>query len=236
MARVFWEHPSVGYYCHEPFEVTYYQDAALEEVAKMLSNPLDLHFLHSKTDQEKASALVIKEMPYQAGNNFSLLASWTKHPVVFLIRDPRLNIASRIKKKLETGDSPVFPFQETGWELIQGQIKYCEQEGIPFSIVDATEFRNHPEKIFPQVFEGLSLPFSNDMLTWQSCPDVDLDNLGGSHTHLYKKVLMSTGVMPAVEKIMAIEDFPDQEGLKDHIRMCMGIYHELLQHPNRLTI
>ena len=41
-ARVFWEHPEVRYYCHEPFEVTYYDDAPLADVAAKLEAPIDL--------------------------------------------------------------------------------------------------------------------------------------------------------------------------------------------------
>lgn len=235
-ARVFWEHPSVGYYCHEPFEVTYYQKDGLEVVDKLLQNPLDLSFLHSKKQHGNGTALVIKEMPYQAGSNFPLLISWAQKPVIFLIRDPRLNIASRIKKKLETGDSPKFPLIETGWELINGQIKHCESEGIPFIIVDASEFRNHPAAIFRQVFEQLGLPFSDSMLQWQSCPDIDLDNLGGNHTHLYRRVLLSEGIQPATENIQAIEDFPEEYGIREHLKECMDIYQTLLQHSNRIQV
>ena len=33
-ARVFWEQPSVRFYAHEPFEVTYYRERDLSEVAE----------------------------------------------------------------------------------------------------------------------------------------------------------------------------------------------------------
>ncbi len=41
-ARVFWEHPSVGYYAHEPFETMYYMDGSLNGVVEKLNNPLEL--------------------------------------------------------------------------------------------------------------------------------------------------------------------------------------------------
>jgi len=41
-ARVFWRHPTIRYYAHEPFEVTYYNDAPLEDVVDKLLDPLDL--------------------------------------------------------------------------------------------------------------------------------------------------------------------------------------------------
>jgi len=150
----------------------------LREVADILRAPLNLNFLQSKQEKNIGSALVIKEMPYQIGANFSLLAGWAKPPIIFLIRDPRLNIASRIEKKIETGDSSEFPLIETGWDLILEQISYCRAQDIPHLIVDTTDFRKNPQHIFPQIFERLGLPFSDDMLQWQPCPDVDLDNLG----------------------------------------------------------
>ena len=33
-ARVLWQHPSVGYYSHEPFEVTYFDGAGLDGVLR----------------------------------------------------------------------------------------------------------------------------------------------------------------------------------------------------------
>ena len=39
-SRVFWEQGSVAYYCHEPFEVTYFDEAPLGEVVAKLEAPL----------------------------------------------------------------------------------------------------------------------------------------------------------------------------------------------------
>ena len=49
-ARVFWEHPSVRYYSHEPFEVTYYRKEGLAEVAAKLAAPLDLAAINPATE------------------------------------------------------------------------------------------------------------------------------------------------------------------------------------------
>ena len=128
-ARVLWQHPSVGFYSHEPFEVTYFDGAPLDAVAAKLQLPLDLSSLNGLTD--RGAGLVIKEMPYQVGDRFSALCSMATGPVVFLLRDPRQNIASRMEKKAEVGDDPNFPNVETGWELLAKQIDQCRQAGHP---------------------------------------------------------------------------------------------------------
>ncbi len=235
-ARVFWEHPSVHYYSHEPFEVTYYDGKPLEAVHEKLSHPLDIVPVKNGPTEEGASSLVIKEMPYQVGENFALAASWARQPIIFLIRDPRLNIHSRIMKKKETGDSIFFPLQETGWELIQKQIVYCDQNNIDYLIVDALDFRNHPSLIFPQVFEKLGLSFSDEMLNWKSAAHIEIDNLDGSHSHLYRKVLSSKGIYPADEPLPDLNDFPEEKGIRAHVSMCMDIYQQLSENSRRLTV
>ena len=106
-------------------------------------------------------------MPYQVGGCFHLLAALATAPLVFLVRDPRLNIASRIEKKLEVGDSPFFPLVETGWELLQTQIDYCRRHDVPHLIVTAEDFRNRPNQIFPELFSRLDLSYSPEMLSWR---------------------------------------------------------------------
>ena len=225
--RVFWEHPSVRFYSHEPFEVTYYRDAPLSEVAAKLRAPLDLTGLTSARSREGASALVIKEMPYQVGDSFPMLAALTRRPIVFLLRDPRRNIASRIRKKLEVGDSPIFPLIESGWELIERQIEHCRTHDIDHLIVTSQDFRGRPLEVFPPLFERLGMEFSPRMLEWKSCPDVEIDNLGGDHSHLYRAVLSSTGLAPESRALPELNDFPSDGGLRDHVVRCLEIYERL---------
>ena len=93
-ARVFWEQPSVRYYSHEPFEGMYFTGQDLNYVINNLRNPLDLQDIKNNSRNYPGNNLVIKEMPYQVGQNFTRLISLTRKPVVFLTRDPRQNIAS----------------------------------------------------------------------------------------------------------------------------------------------
>ncbi len=235
-ARVFWEQPAVGYYNHEPFETTYFMNKGLDDVVHRLNNPINLQTVKKHAGGARGNSLVIKEMPYQVGPHFSLLAQMTDKPLIFLMRDPRLNIASRMAKKKEVGDSPFFPLVETGWELLAAQIKQSEEQQIPHMIVNAVDFRNQPEATFSQVFARLQLPFTAETLSWRSDEQVNLDNLDGEHTHLYDRVLQSTGMEPDREPIPPLESFPETNGYRAHVVQCLQIYEELNNSPARIRI
>ncbi|GJM41720.1 MAG: hypothetical protein DHS20C20_20020 [Ardenticatenaceae bacterium] len=231
---MFWEQPSIRYYSHEPFEVTYYEGQALTSVVEKLDKPLDLLNIERIQDSS-GSSLLIKEMPYQVGDHFPLLFEIASKPIIFLIRDPRLNIASRIEKKRMVGESIFFPHIETGWELLQKKVAFCEQNDIPHMIVDSTDFRNHPTEIFPQIFARFMLPFSPEMLAWNPCEDaVNLDNLDGKHQHLYARVLNSDSLQPANEAIPEVTEFPEAHGIREHVEFCLDIYSSLRKSPDRL--
>ena len=233
-ARVLWEQPSVRFYCHEPFEVTYYMGQGLCEVVGKLESPLDLSRIRHLEGSGDARALVIKEMPYQVGDNFPLLAALATKPLIFLMRDPRRNISSRRKKKLEVGDSPLYPFVESGWELLSAQLEHCRREGIVHLLVDSADFRGQPDAVLPQVLERFGLPYSGECLRWHACEEVELDNLDGQHRHLYGEVLASTGIKPDEAPIPALESFPEEDGVRDHVARCLRIYDELRRAPERV--
>ncbi len=234
-ARVFWEQPSVRYYYHEPFETTYYMGQGLAEVVAKLESPLDLTTIKNVGAAPGARALVIKEMPYQVGDRFPLLAELAIRPIVFLMRDPRLNISSRRRKKLEVGDSPLYPFVESGWELLAKQIGYCREHGIDHLLVDSADFRGRPQAVFPEIVERFGLSWSSDCLRWQPCPQVELDNLAGKHRHLYGQVLASSGLEPDAATIPPLDSFPEEDGVRDHVARCLEIYRELREAPERVT-
>jgi hypothetical protein len=233
-ARVFWEQPSVRYYYHEPFETTYYMGEGLPEVIAKLDAPLDLTTIKHFSANDDAHELVIKEMPYQVGERFPLLAALATRPILFLMRDPRRNISSRRSKKIEVGDSPLYPFVESGWELLAKQIDYCRRHGIAHLLVDSADFRSRPRDVFPQVLEHLDLPWSDECLIWEACEDVELDNLEGAHRHLYGEVLASTGLKPDRSPIPPLDSFPEEDGVRAHVARCLEIYRELQNSPARV--
>ena len=235
LARVFWEHPSIAAYSHEPFEIAYYRDASLDEVAQKLEEPLDLEEIAGEATAADPQALLIKEMPYQVGPCFPHLAALTTAPIVFLLRDPRLSIASRMDKKRQVGDSPIFPLRETGWELLHEQVAWCDRHGVPYVIVRTDDFRDRPLGVLPELFARLGLEFSDTMLSWQGHDDLEIDNLGGDHSHLYRRVLSSTGLNPEVDELPEVHDFPADGGFRDHLPVCLDIYRELSRSPRRIV-
>jgi hypothetical protein len=225
LARIFWEQPSIRYYSHEPFETTYYLGREFAYAIDKLENPLDLCQVYK--EHSDASGLVIKEMPYQVGDHAEYLLAIATKPVVFLIRDPRLSVYSRMVKKREATQSTAFSLVESGWELLTSQVELCAQRSVPFVIIDASDFRNHPLALFPEFFEVLGLPFSQSMLSWRAASNISLDNLDGQHNHLYARVLTSIGVEPATETVPALDVFPSQNGFRDHMSWCLRTYEEL---------
>ncbi len=72
------------------------------------------------------------------------------------------------------------------------------------------------------------------MLKWKPCNDIELDNLKGKHSHLYRKVLNSNQIKAATERVPDISEFPEEAGFRDHVLDCMGIYEQLRKDPNRI--
>jgi hypothetical protein len=101
-------------------------------------------------------------------------------------------------------------------------------------LVDSTDFRNQPLETFPQVFDRFGLPFAPEMLEWRSCPEVELDNLGGRHRHLYGEVLASSGIKPDHAEIPALDSFPEEHGLRAHVEVCLAFYREMAESDNRI--
>jgi hypothetical protein len=234
LARLFWEQPAIRYYRHEPFETTYYAGEDLSDVERRLASPLDLENLKNIPSAAAGRALVIKEMPYQVGKNFPLLAAMTTRPLVFLMRDPRSSIASRMRKKQEVGDSPIFPQIESGWELWRQQIEWCRENDIAHLLIDSTDYRNRPLEVLPQLFESLGLPFDPSLLNWRPCPQVELDNLGGRHRHLYGTVLSSSGIREERSEPPALDFFPTDAGWRGHVEQCLEIYSEMADSRARI--
>lgn len=236
LARFFWHQPGFRYYSHEPYETVYYRgDSENIAHAKLLS-PIDLFAEYSGKTKLEGQGLIIKEMPYQVGTHFSELVSFATYPIIFMIRDPRLSIKSRIDKRIIANQPTNFPLIETGWELIRRQIAWCDHEEYKFIIVDSTEMRNHPDDIFSELTKRLGLPYEQTMLQWQRASEINLDNLGGQHSHLYQRVLNSQGIEPATEPFPKISDFPEENGFRQHVQDALLIYQGLKLDPRCICI
>jgi hypothetical protein len=230
VSRILWNHPQAGWYSHEPFEATWYQGAGAERAAELLEAPDPVGALGGRGSGE---ALVVKEMTFQVGDGFPLLASLATRPIVFLIRDPRLSIASRMRVLRHSGRPEVFPLRESGWEDLARQLGYVRREGIPHVVVDSSDLRRAPEAVVPPLLETLGLTFTPELLVWRSSEATGLSAVSGSDDPFYRRVLDSTGIEAPAEEIPELSAFPADGGFRAHVAECVEQYHELSRSGSR---
>jgi len=224
VSRILWNHPAVGWYSHEPFEPTWYEGASVERAAELLDAAEPVAGLGGRGT---GSALVVKEMTFQVGDGFPLLASLTTRPIVVLIRDPRLTIASRMKVLRRAGRPEVFPLRESGWEDLARQLAHLRREGLPHVVVDSGDLRRSPETVVPPLLERLGLAFTPDLLRWESSAATGLSAVSGAEDPFYQRVLDSRGIEPPAEEIPDLSAFPTDGGFRQHVAECVAQYEEL---------
>lgn len=229
LSRVIWNNPGVRYYSHEPYESTYYRGLDPAEAVAAMNNPLDLAAM---VGDKSGDGMLIKEMSFQVGEHLPYLLERTAHPVVFLVRDPRLTISSRRKVKRLQAQPPDFPLVETGWRDLVAQIDHCRAHDVPHLIVDSFDFRSKPGSIFRRLFEAWRLTYDEAQLSWRPQPELTLSNYysQGVH-HFYTRVLNSEGLELPIETPVPVEEFPSHNGLRDHVRWAMKQYERLRNSP-----
>ncbi len=229
LARVFWSLSSYRFYSHEPFEVAYYEGADLERVAALLANPPKITNL-DPSSQEKSSArgLLIKEMTFQVGADFPLLLRLATGPVIFLIRDPRLCVVSRMRVLSRHGRQPIFDPAESGWAQLARQIEEALCRKVPYVVVDAHSFRSDPRRVVSELAEIFGFTYSDRLLKWRSS---DIGSLSAMHHGLddpfYDRVLRSRGIEPLMEQVPTLREIPEERGLRQHVEEALEIFNEL---------
>jgi hypothetical protein len=224
LARILWNHDRIGCYSHEPFEPTWYESAPVERAAELLEAPEPVTDLGGRG---AGDALVVKEMTFQVGDAFPLLASLATSPVVFLIRDPRLCVASRMKVLRESGRPEVFPLRESGWDDLARQIAYVRAEGIDHVVVDSGDLRADPEAVVPPLLERLGLSYDPSLLTWGASEATGLSAVSGAEDPFYREVLESRGLEPDTERLPDLSEFPTDAGFRQHVAECLAQYEAL---------
>lgn len=228
LARVFWNLPLYRYYSHEPFEISYYKGASLGQVADLLSKPPEIADLDPSHGRESfGSGLLIKEMTFQVGAEFPLLLGLSTGPVIFLIRDPRLCVVSRMTALRRQGRSPIFDPTESGWAQLSQQVEETRRTRIPYLIVDADGFRSNPVRVVRQVADAFGVAYSDRLLRWQSSSVGSLSFLHQGVDPFYDRVLRSRGIEPPVEEVPSLEEIPEKRGLRQHVKLALGIFDEL---------
>lgn len=224
VSRILWNHPQVGWYAHEPFEATWYQGAGPERAAELLEAPEPVLDLGGRGT---GGALVVKEMTFQVGDAFPLLASLATRPIIFLIRDPRLCVASRMRVLEASGRPQVFPLRESGWDDLARQLDHVRREGIAHTIVDSGDLRADPEAVTPPLLERLGLAYDPSLLSWGASEATGLSSVSGAEDPFYQQVLQSRGIEPDAEPMPALEDFPTRDGFREHVAACVEQYERL---------
>jgi hypothetical protein len=222
LARAFWEHPALGFYAHEPFDMVYFERAPLSAALEAMLQPLDLARVARRRTRQPG--LLVKEMSFQVGPAFPLLLELATPPLVFLVRDPRLTIRSRMRMRELGGEPPEHPSLETGWPDLCAQIVACEERGVPYVVVDATELRARPVPVLRRLCRALRLDFDEAMLRWSPASGVRLGHLRGRQDHWYARVLASTGIEPPDEPLPPTEEV---DGLRRHVARCVAAYRIL---------
>ncbi len=217
LARAFWNQASTRAYLHEPFDVCYHRGASALEALATFDKPLEI--------RADGRNLVVKEMTFQVRDHLPVLLALTTKPVIFLLRDPRLSIRSRMRKRAQGGQPKVFPEVESGWGDLADQLAWCDARSIPYTVVDMTTLRNAPDAVLPRLCERIDLAFSPNMLSWEPCKDLAVGQLGAEQSHWYERVLESTGIQPATSVAPEIETFP--EAMQEHARTCVALYDRL---------
>jgi hypothetical protein len=228
LARILWNHEQVGWYSHEPFEATWYQGAGPERAAELLEAPEPVdNLVPARPGRGTGDTLVVKEMTFQVGDAFPLLASLATRPIVFLIRDPRLTIASRMRVLEASGRPQVFPLRESGWDDLARQLDHARREGIEHTIVDSGDLRADPAAVAPPLLQRLGLAYDPSLLTWSASEATGLSSVSGAEDPFYRQVLQSRGLEPDSERTPELDEFPPDDGFRDHVAACVEQYESL---------
>lgn len=221
VARALWQHPAIGYYGHEPFDTDYHLGGAGGWAA--LEQPLARRAQAAGVP----TGLVVKEMTFQVAESARELLGIVTHPVVFVVRDPRLSVESRMRQRRRSGLDPSFPPRETGWPDLMATMERCDRDQIPYVIADATDVRRDPGPMLSALCTAVGLEPVADLHRWEPEPDLRLGQLGEAQRHWYERVLSSSGIEPPTERVPGIDVFPAETGLRAAVSEALEQYWRL---------
>jgi hypothetical protein len=227
LARSLWQHRAFRWYLHEPCDRAYHLGQPPELVTEMIIDRVGLFVPFSPC--LKATGIIIKEMTFQAGDAIYDFQAATV-PVVFLIRDPRLSVLSRMRRRQLDGNTPSFPAKEAGWRDMLAAIALFRQTGTPYVIIDISDIRRSPDTALRALCSRLGLPWDPAMLGWKSLPDLRLGNIDGHQDTWYSRVLSSTAWEQSNERMPSPDVFREQ-GMSEVITECLTGYRQVKMDP-----
>jgi hypothetical protein len=222
LARSFWQHHAFRWYLHEPYDRAYHvgSNGPPESVTEMLVDRTG-----PETPRPQGTGLVIKEMTFQAGDAMADFQVATM-PVIFLIRDPRLSLRSRMRRRKLDGEVASFPVREAGWRDLLAAIALFREAGTPYVIVDVTDIRREPEVALRALCGRLDLPWDPGMLSWKRLPGLRLGNIDGRQDAWYARVLNSTAWEPPDERLPSPDAFREH-GMSGVVTECLAAYRQV---------
>jgi hypothetical protein len=229
LARSLWQHRAFRWYLHEPCDRAYHLGQGPEPVTDMI---LDRAGLSSPA--LTATGIVIKEMAFQAGDAIADFQRATV-PVIFLIRDPRLSVLSRMRRRELDGDAPSFPAREAGWRDLLAAIALFRETGTPYVVMDVSDIRRSPHTALRALCSRLGLPWDPAMLRWESLPHLRLGNIDGRQDAWYVRVLTSTAWERPDETMPPPDAFREQ-GMSTVVAECLDGYRQVRMDPRYLGV
>ncbi len=180
-----------------------------------------------------------------------------RSPLLFLVRDPRRTIESRLRRvardlakekpgpELRTrlgravesrdygglGDvfnEDVFPLDRTGWRHLDRQLRRCRKNGIGYRILDASDFRERPGPCLRELCRTWKLDYEENMLEWSDDDGLTLGGMGEQEAW-YRRVLQSKGVEAETDSPISPDRLPER--FRDHLPFAVGIYEATLADP-----
>ncbi len=252
LARALLHHTRIGPYLHEPCDRYRHQGAPPASIVERLQ------------DGGVRRGALIKEMTFQLGKG-AVCRCFLRHarpPLVFLIRDPRRTVASRLRMVLrdlarlpETPEphrariaraldrrdyralddllsEAVFPLAYTGWSALEHQVATCRRERIGYVILPAHAFRAQPRSFLEHLCRRWGLTFEESMLAWHADDALRLGSLAEQNAW-YRRVVESTSVLPETDAPPDPACLPRR--FRRHLPDALRVYRATLDDPHLLA-
>ncbi len=211
--------------CHpvdEPFYACYLTQTGLQHPMReeiIASQPSNWKTVISEINgalPHKKSILYLKHMTQHMLSDIKL-EGLADHTHCFLIRDPRLVIAS-FSEKMDRVSADATGFKRQ-LELYRYFSKHAAKRPV---VIEGEDIQKNPGEMLEHLCEACNLPFDKAMLSWKAGPHPE-DGIWGAHW--YNAVEKSTGFAAYSEKQVLLSD--EQEQLAKELE---PYYQELKAH------
>lgn len=232
VARAFWQHPAFRWYAHEPCDSVYHRDGGSAEVVRAIAEGIDTTSVPGP--ETSGNGIIIKEMTFQAASLLPELIGAATLPILFIVRDPRLSIASRMRQREHGGQSPWFPPAESGWHDLDAALALARDAHVPYVVVEFDRLCADPAAVIRATCRRLGLAFVPEMLSWEPARGISLGQLGPEQRHWYERVLASSRFERPAGTPPPVDSFPADRGIRAHVAECLDIYRRALGDPGTI--